>query len=448
MINSFVRMFCIYNGTPLWVVSYPKKEDNIVLISGFLSALDTFAQQVNETKITNISTQDSNWSFSRLHNQQNFYLIFQYPILENEILKKEQEKLAQNLITLIKSEFESLYPKVFFQNFDKEVTQFNDFTSIIQKRIKQNYITLNRSIFRDNIWLAKFKDAEKLFTAILLNYPIFLVFDLEEEIENIFENSISKKFIATIEGLFYGMLLNCKELTEFKEFNQADNFFPFIRELYILAEEKYSKMNKSEFPKKSCIIKLRKEMIIYGPSVIPFAESLVQELREMTSERLISIINRLFTVKDKVDYISNLFQKGLLKEENLKNILINLDFEIRETVIISLEEQIPELNQILMELCNKEHWDITRFIMVDEKGYSPYTKILCPRCNKEMSLKLDLDFSNNDNSALEVLINLKTPKSCGHEFNVYIDKDRKVIGYGNIKNVNQNKDIKDVMFKL
>ncbi len=447
MRNSFVRMFCIYNGMPLWAVSYPKKEDNIVLISGLLSALDIFAQQVTETKITNISTQDSNWTFSRLHNQENFYLVFQYPILEDEILKKEQEKISQNLIKLIKSEFEQLYPKVFFQNFDEDVTQFKDFTSIIQKRIQQNYITLNRSIFRDNIWLAKFKDAEKLFTAILLNYPIFLIFDLEQKIDNIFENSISKKFIATLEGLFYGMLLNCKEFKEYKESNQHKNHFPFVRELYILSEEKYSKMNKSEFPKNSCIIKLGKEMIIVGPPVIHFAERLVQELREMTSERLTGIINKLFMVKEKVEHIRNLFLIGQLKKDDLKNTLLNLDFEIRETVIISLEEQIPELRDILIDLCNNEHWDITRFIMDYEKGYYPYTKIICPRCNKEMKLKLNLDFSNNI-PVLEVNINLKTPNSCGHEFDVYINKERKVLGYGNIKNIDLNKDIKDLFSKL
>ena len=85
--------------------------------------------------------------------------------------------------------------------------------------------------------------------------------------------------------------------------------------------------------------------------------------------------------------------------------------------------------------------------MIDEKNYSFYTKVICPRCSKEMSLNFDLDFSN-DNSALEVPINLKTPNSCGHEFNVYIDKDRKVVGYGKIKNVDLNNDIKDVLFKL
>lgn len=78
---------------------------------------------------------------------------------------------------------------------------------------------------------------------------------------------------------------------------------------------------------------------------------------------------------------------------------------------------------------------------------SSIIEVVCPRCVKKLKIPYNPD-SSSDQNIQEVLIDGKIPNHCGHEFIAYVDKNQKIIGYSNIKNIDVNDDLKDIFQKL
>jgi len=442
----FAQISCIRHGIPLWVVTYPHRDDDNVLISGFLSAIETFFSKTTiKSGLTNIYTIDKNWSFTKIHDQENFFLAFQYPSHNKKELRKESEILAQNLVSIVKKEFEAAFSLEDFRKFDDNLELFDAFKAKVEVLIVQYYDTVSRFKLRDNIWLAKFSGAEKLFTTILLNYPVYVVLDTREPLEKVLKKSNIKKLIATLEGLYYSSLL------EYKMFTIEDRIktvFPFTNSVYFLTDDVLSKIPQSNLPHETAIIKISQERVIAGPPPIPLAEKIVSDLRSMSHEYVETVLNPFYTCKDSTNQAIYFYQTGsLMQNGELKRILIPLDGAVRDSVIISLENQIPSLKQSLTDLCNKEHWDFSSFLRPTANGKSSIVEVICPRCTKKMYIVFE-PFDEQKANITEVLINKKIPNHCGHEFVVYLDKNKKIQGYGNIKNLDENKDLKEIFSKL
>ncbi|MFX0070390.1 MAG: hypothetical protein ACFFAO_04795 [Candidatus Hermodarchaeota archaeon] len=76
---------------------------------------------------------------------------------------------------------------------------------------------------------------------------------------------------------------------------------------------------------------------------------------------------------------------------------------------------------------------------------TPLIEIACPRCEKKMNIINDLNQTNKIN---EILIDNKVLDHCGHVFSVYIDSKNKILGYSNIKNLDENEDLRDIFSKI
>jgi len=437
MSGSYVRMICIFNGIPLWEVSYPPQTDDRLLLSGFLSALDTFVTQVTDSTINNLSTSDSDWSFSKVHGNEKILLVLQYPATNRVSLKRELQQLAQFFLTTIRHQFEEKYTSKLLENFAGDITIFDNFVLEVINPLKLFYDIFNRYDSRDAPWLASFKDAEKLFTAALLSVPIFL---LVNSIDQFMQDPTSIKFLATIDGLFYGIFA---QYERYDPKNSNGSNFPALNTIYFVTKE-----SLSQIPTNVCMINLQDKAIQRGPPPLPLAERMVYELRNVSREKIESVIDHLRSVKENVSHITKLSNEGNVRIEDLHSSLRELDVDLRDAVIVSLEQQIPALRPIIEKLCSQENWDIARFV-IPKNGAEPKKgfTVICPRCKKIIKLQGPIEFPTNE-KILEVKITSKIPGFCGHEFIAYVNEKFEVQGYSQIKNLDVNHDLRDVFSKL
>ena len=170
-----IKILCIQNGVPLWSSAYPEREnDQNSLISGFLSAINTFAKVMEGKIIKNMTIGDSLWTFVNVHGMDDFFITSEIDIMGEKEAKNYKIKLINSLVSEILDEFTKLFPKDFFETNFRNLSAYSSIQAFATKRIMAYYEILERYEKHDVKWLADFGGSEKLFTATMENEPIFV----------------------------------------------------------------------------------------------------------------------------------------------------------------------------------------------------------------------------------------------------------------------------------
>ena len=135
---------CIKSGIPLWVSCYPSSsKDTDTLISGFLSAVNTFAQETAGNTISTMTVGDTLWSFTSLFHLDDFFLASKIDLSAVDDARKYQIKLNEQLVSDIVNTFQKTYPREIFMNTAFDSSSFADFQSLVDSKIQDVVSILN-----------------------------------------------------------------------------------------------------------------------------------------------------------------------------------------------------------------------------------------------------------------------------------------------------------------
>jgi len=177
-----IQLMCIRTGIPLWVSCYPpSSKDTDTLISGFLSAVNTFAQETAGNSISTMMVGDTLWSFSSLFHHEDFFLASKIDLSNVADARKYQIKLNEQLIAEIVSLFQKNYRPEIFINTTFDSNSFVDFQSLVDSKIQEIVSILKRFEKRNKSWLAEFGHFDKLIMALINHMSIIFVCDKIEK---------------------------------------------------------------------------------------------------------------------------------------------------------------------------------------------------------------------------------------------------------------------------
>jgi len=139
-----IQLMCIKSGIPLWVSCYPSSsKDTDTLISGFLSAVNTFAQETAGNTISTMTVGDTLWSFTSLFHLDDFFLASKIDLSAVDDARKYQIKLNEQLVSDIVNTFQKTYPREIFMNTAFDSSSFADFQSLVDSKIQDVVSILN-----------------------------------------------------------------------------------------------------------------------------------------------------------------------------------------------------------------------------------------------------------------------------------------------------------------
>ncbi|HMF30327.1 MAG TPA: hypothetical protein VKK79_02865 [Candidatus Lokiarchaeia archaeon] len=286
-----IKTVCIFQGIPLWSSSYPEEKLDYFLISGFFSALNTFAKETEGTTIKNITIGNQHWTFSNIYGMDGFFLAVCTELLDERPLSKEEIKIFENLIIDLLQEFSKLFPEEYFKGrkvpTDMEI--FDGIKSYSLRKVKNTFNLLQRKTLYDPVWLAQISGCENLFSALLNRKDIYV---LTENPSDLLDDPEFVKFHATLEAF--------------------NSFKPLTAEIINILDPESEREQK---PKGSCIylsensspitvsmldgtvFDFQLKKVLKGSYASSFMEEIVQYLRAVSFERGQILFDRLNEIR-------------------------------------------------------------------------------------------------------------------------------------------------------
>lgn len=278
---------CIKSGIPLWVSCYPpSSKDTDTLISGFLSAVNTFAQETSGNYISTMTVGNTLWSFTSLYHLEDFFLACKIDVSGFDDARKYKIKLNEQLVSEIVTTFQKYYPQKIFVNTAFDSTSFADFQSLVDTKIQEMVLILNRYEKRNKSWLAEFGHFDKLIMALLNHMAIVFTVD---KIEHFYLSDELLTLQATLES-FLGMPIKKIEYIA-ENFEQLEEKAKL--EKIFLIESKYTqKIYSGPFT----IVDMTSRTVIKGPD----PNSNAMKISEMVKKNSIQHKN-----VDEIDLVLN-----------------------------------------------------------------------------------------------------------------------------------------------
>src|SRR5271157_528834 len=216
----FLKILCINNGLPLWSATYPEETTDNVLLSGFLYAMEVFANAEVGNPIKSMILGDNRWTFSRIYNINSLVIVVQTPILENISGYIDDLKFSENLVKEVLKEFTTRFPVEFFSNGTPDRTEFADIITWGVESLKQHLEYLERRNSGDITWLVNLENADILITALLNLNPILILNNFSGGQT---DSDALEKLRASLEIISLDRLFNLKTINHNEDPNFLEN---------------------------------------------------------------------------------------------------------------------------------------------------------------------------------------------------------------------------------
>ncbi len=138
------KVICVYEGLPFWSLFTTNQKEDMVLVSGFLSAINTFALQTENNSIRNLSIGESSWTIANIHNLSGFFLAVHADAFREDAEKKFKLNLIEKFILEIITEFTTQFPASYFVKTPSVISAFNKIKEFSKKKLIQYNILLSR----------------------------------------------------------------------------------------------------------------------------------------------------------------------------------------------------------------------------------------------------------------------------------------------------------------
>ncbi|HME50735.1 MAG TPA: hypothetical protein VKM55_00830 [Candidatus Lokiarchaeia archaeon] len=285
-----IKIICLFDGIPLWSAAYPEiPEEQNSLLSGFLSAINTFAKMTEGTHIKNMTIGNYLWTFVNVHGLDDLFIVSEIELTGDPSSKTFKISILERLVSELLTQFSSLYPKEFFTDSSiRHVSAYKKIQEISEKRVKEYHQILERYESSDVQWLAGFNDSDRIFTALLNNAMICITGIIIDDM-NLPDEFI--KFQATIEyvsGHPFEKVIHV-ETSQLRE----NDFSKLENAIYLIDDE----IIEPSFDDSILIIDLTKQNVISGPESDAVAKRVVQSLKTLPpgEEQARSLIQQLNT---------------------------------------------------------------------------------------------------------------------------------------------------------
>ncbi len=138
------KVICVYEGLPFWSIFISDQAEDMVLIGGFLSALNTFALQTEKKSIRNLTIGESSWTIAKIHNLNGFFLAIHADAFREDTEKRFKLNLIEKFILEIITEFTTQFPASYFQKIPAVMSVFNKIKEFSKKKMIQYNILLSQ----------------------------------------------------------------------------------------------------------------------------------------------------------------------------------------------------------------------------------------------------------------------------------------------------------------
>ncbi len=143
---SINKVICVFEGIPLWWSNVHNwREEDPALIGGFLSAINTFAIQLENHPVKHLVIGSIFWTLVKVHDIDGLFIAVHADMIHEEgDDEKSKNKLFEQFIAEILTEFTKRFPRGYFQKPAVSAPIFNEIQELIQKRMIQYNYLLNR----------------------------------------------------------------------------------------------------------------------------------------------------------------------------------------------------------------------------------------------------------------------------------------------------------------
>jgi hypothetical protein len=270
-----LKVICMLNGLPLWSAAYPETDDDNSIISGFLSAINSFARATEGHVLKNMNIGEHLWTFVNVHGIDDFFLTSVVDLAGDPAARNYKTKLIEKMVSEISDEFTTRFPKSYFGNDIHYLAAFSDIQAFANEKLKEYHEVLTRYEKHDIKWLARFEDSEKLFTATLDNNAVFVIGDQADTSK--LHDDVTK-LQATLEFIS-GHPASLVNFIDGTEIASSEKRAPEL--IYLVNQDQADSMVTNDT---SAIVDLQSKRIVSGPSPNTIATSIVKALRDTVTD--------------------------------------------------------------------------------------------------------------------------------------------------------------------
>ncbi len=289
-----IKIICIQNGIPLWSSTYPEnKTEEDTLISGFLSAINSFAKMTEGKTIKNMTIGNSLWTFVNVHGIEDLFITSEIDIIGEIESKNYKIRLIEQLVSEISEEFSrSFPPESMINNNDGAMTRYSAIQAYAARKTKTYYDVMARYEKHDIKWLASFKESERLFTAIMDNLPIYVI---GESLKNSSLPSEVVQLQATVEFI-------SGHPVEYRQFSSVDRIPLDNERLELFICTSRDDLSKN-LPGSTPIVDIDFKSVVNGPEPNSIAIRTVNFIRNHSEnkQRDTNVISNLLSRDDNQD---------------------------------------------------------------------------------------------------------------------------------------------------
>ncbi|HMF33216.1 MAG TPA: hypothetical protein VKK79_17455 [Candidatus Lokiarchaeia archaeon] len=192
-------------------------------MSGFLYALDMFAQSEQHNPIKTMVLGDNRWTFSRIYGLDYLVLVVQTPIIEQNSYPFDDIKYSENLVKKVEHEFTSKFSADYFTNGTPDQRSFDDIKKWGFEFLHRQYDYLERREVGDPRWLANFDHADALVSAMLNYNPIIVLNKFAGESA---DSDDLERFRASLELISGDRVFDFKNVNPSQDPHFLENFSP------------------------------------------------------------------------------------------------------------------------------------------------------------------------------------------------------------------------------